>query len=91
MKLNSSLSTQLIELLSDIAKSQGTALEPSCLMPVTVRLNCKSEFSLGVMAAVIEVYRLAAQTTEGRQAILDLGLQPFFEYVEGPAGGGCND
>lgn len=82
MNPNAPLAQLLIKLLADIAKSQGTALDPVLFMPISVRLNCKSEFSLGVMAALAEVYRLASQTPDGRQAILDFGLQPFFEYVE---------
>lgn len=91
MKLNSSLAPQLIKLLTDIANSQGLILDPNFLMPISVRLNCNSDFGLGVLATVIEVYRLASQTPDGRQAILDFGLKPFFEYVEGPASGGRDD
>lgn len=84
-------SIAVIELLVGAVRSQGMAFSPRLLLPVGVRLNRKSEFEQGVLAMALEVYYLASQTTEGRQAILDLGLEPFFENVKSPASGGSND
>jgi hypothetical protein len=76
---------QLLEHLQAIALRHGASLTHSqTLHPMSIESNAKSgDFSRGVLATVVEVYWLAGQAAEGRQAILDLGFQPLFERVEG--------
>lgn len=44
--------------------------------------NAKSEFSRGVVACAEYVLHGLSQTPLGRQAVLNLSLQPFFENVK---------
>lgn len=37
----------------------------------------------GLLAAAMELRDLLAQTTQGRQALRDLGFEPVLEHVEG--------
>lgn len=75
----------LLERLQAIALLHGAHLQhPSSLRALSIERNArKGDFSRGVLAAVAEVYLVACQSPEGRQAVRDLGFQPILEKVEG--------
>lgn len=67
-----------------IAEMHGATLTiPHTLLPMVIESNAKSDFSRGVLATVAEVYWLACQSAEGRQALIDLGFEPVAQHVEG--------
>ena len=75
---------ELMKTLQGLAINHGASLTcAASFRPMSIEMSAKSEFSRGVLASIAEVYVLAAQTSEGRQAILDLGFEPFFQHVEG--------
>ena len=74
----------LIERLSVLALWHGATLQhPSTFHPMAIEHNAQSDFSRGVLATIYEIYDLASQTPDGRQAICDLGFQPLPQNVEG--------
>ena len=75
---------KLIEHLEALANLHGATLKhPLSLTPMSIECYAKhGDFSRGVLATIVEVCRLASQTTEGRQAIHDLGFRPFFESAQ---------
>lgn len=84
--------SKVVQLISCIAVNNGATLtSPESLLPLNVELNTDSEFSRGVLSCVMHIYHALSQTAQGRQTILDLGYQPFFEDVKSPRSGGVND
>lgn len=79
--LSKPFAQRIVLLLASAVRAQGMVFNPEHLLPMKVGLNGNSEYARGVLSMVLEVYYLASQTTEGRQAILDLGFEPFFEKV----------
>lgn len=74
---------KLIEHLEAVARLHGATLKCSAsLRPLMIEHVAKNDFSRGVLSTVVEVYRLASQTLDGRQAIGDLGFEPLFQDVE---------
>jgi len=74
----------LIEHLEAMARIHGATLKHlSTLRPMSVERYSKNDFSKGVLATIVEVYALACNIPEGRQAVRDLGLEPFLQDIEG--------
>lgn len=75
---------KLIEHLEAMSLTHGATLKhPSTFHPMAIEHNAQSDFSRGVLATIYEIYDLASQTPDGRQAICDLGFQPLPQNVEG--------
>ena len=78
--------------LYHIALEFGAALDhPKSLMSLNVEAHIKTDFQRGVLACVESVFYRLSQLPEGRKALCDLGLEPFFEYRECPRHGGRDD
>lgn len=83
---------QLMCALGSIADSCGaTLVKPESLFPASLEFNGVSEFKRGMAAVVLQVLFLTSKTSEGRQAILDLGFKPLLEDIESPASAGGQD
>lgn len=82
----------LLQLLQQIAMRSGGNLKTiRSMLPLNVALNAKTDFDKGVLACVAHVFDLVCQSPQGRQAVLDLGFQPFFQDIERPRHGGADD
>lgn len=82
----------VVEALQQVAiRHHADLRRPTSLLPLNVEINCASDFSRGALACVVHVLHSLSQSPEGRQAILDLGLQPLFEKVESPTPSGGQD
>lgn len=83
---------QLPKMLQRIAVAHGATLQSrESLMPLALECNAKTPFDRGVLACVVHVYALACQVPECRQAISDLGFEPFLQDIEGPGSGRRDD
>lgn len=76
---------KLLEHLQALSLQHGASLtHPSTLLAMSIESRAKhGDFSRGVLATVAEVYRVVSETPDGRQAIQDLGFEPFLQGVEG--------
>lgn len=75
---------KLIEHLEALATMHGATLKcAASLRPMMIERSAKNDFSRGVLSTVVEVYFLAGNTPDGRQAIADLAFQPLFQNIEG--------
>lgn len=82
----------ILKLLDGISITHGASLrDPKSLTPLNARINAESEYSLGVLSAILEVYLLIANTPDGRKAISDLGFKPLCEDFKCPGGCWSND
>lgn len=71
----------IVCLLYYTALSHGAFLgEPKSLLPINA--GSKTDYQRGVLALVASVYHCLSQLPDGRKALCDLGLEPFFEYCE---------
>lgn len=82
---------EIVELMRLIAKDAGVSLNPIVFLPMNIQKNSKSEYYRGVLSCLSQFYYELSQSVEGRQALLDLGLEPFFENRKGPGHGGTDD
>lgn len=76
----------LLERLQWLATHHGGSLKDlRSFLPLDVEANTKTkgDFSRGVLAAVAAIHVQLSETPEGRQAMQDLGFQPFLQNVEG--------
>ena len=73
---------QVLSLAQHWANGAGWALQflPSTLATDVVTLPPEKQ---ALLACAHDVYRLACQSPEGRQALRDLGLEPVLQHVEG--------
>lgn len=82
---------KIVELMRLIAKDAGVPLNPLVLLPMNIQKNSKSEYHRGVLSCLSQFYYELSQSVDGRKALLDLGLEPFFEDRKGPRHGGADD
>ncbi len=83
---------KLLETMQRVAVRHDADLHKAVsLLPLEVELHSPNEYRRGVLACLSYLYVLICDTPEGRQAVLDLGLQPLFKDVERPGHGGAND
>mgnify|MGYP006268703569 CR=1 FL=1 len=75
----------LLKTLEAVSIKHGATLKrPDSFLPLNMWINAESEFSRGVLAGIAHVYYELSQSTEGRQAIFNLGFQPLFQKIESP-------
>lgn len=85
--MENELTAVTLNALQQTARSYGADLKkPQSLLPINMDLNAKTEFARGVLACAAYVYASLSDSTQGRQAIRNLGFEPLLQNIEGP---GC--
>lgn len=64
---------------------------PQALMPSSHVLNRRTPEQMAAACVLLELYRVVCQSAQGRQALRNLGFEPFFEQVQTPKGAGHED
>lgn len=83
---------RLLEAMGQLGRAydlDGNFLQaPQALMPSSHALNSRTDVQVGAASVLLELYRVVCQSAQGREALRDLGFEPFFEQVERPEGSG---
>lgn len=57
---------------------------PEAMLPWAMEINGLSDVQKGAAGVILAIYMGVSQSTDGRQALADLGFKPFFEQVKSP-------
>ena len=81
----------VVRSLGDIAKAHGAPLGAPLWTALDLQKAARDEYHRGVLSCVAYLYGVVSGTAEGRQALLDLGFEPFREDGKGPGHGRRDD